>query len=128
MAPVSDGGEGPPAHLRGARGPVPSAHRRPGYPLSGCVPAEPDSVSPGGPTLTNRPRRNKSNDPERPALRSVPLNPGGSVLLADVGPFCAPITTAKASMSSATGPGVSLLTTTRASHRGHLTVPPSREG
>jgi hypothetical protein len=31
-----------------ARGkPVPSAHRRPGYPLSGCVPAEPDSVSPG---------------------------------------------------------------------------------
>jgi len=23
-----------------------SAHRRPGYPLSGCVPAEPDSVSP----------------------------------------------------------------------------------
>jgi hypothetical protein len=26
---------------------APSAHRRPGYPLSGCVPAEPDSVSPG---------------------------------------------------------------------------------
>ena len=26
---------------------VPWAHRRPGYPLSGCVPAEPDSVSPG---------------------------------------------------------------------------------
>ena len=30
------------------RGPTaPLAHRRPGYPLSGCVPAEPDSVSPG---------------------------------------------------------------------------------
>jgi hypothetical protein len=26
---------------------APLAHRRPGYPLSGCVPAEPDSVSPG---------------------------------------------------------------------------------
>ena len=25
----------------------PGAHRRPGYPLSGCGPAEPDSVSPG---------------------------------------------------------------------------------
>lgn len=25
---------------------APLAHRRPGYPLSGCVPAEPDSVSP----------------------------------------------------------------------------------
>src|SRR5260221_6422362 len=27
---------------------VPSGHRRPGYPSSGYVPAEPDSVSPGG--------------------------------------------------------------------------------
>lgn len=26
---------------------APSAHRRPGYPLKGCVPAEPYSVSPG---------------------------------------------------------------------------------
>jgi hypothetical protein len=35
------------------RGPdAPSAHRRPGYPLSGCVPAEPDSVSPGTVRLT----------------------------------------------------------------------------
>ena len=25
---------------------APLAHRRPGYPLSGCFPAEPDSVSP----------------------------------------------------------------------------------
>jgi hypothetical protein len=26
---------------------APSAHRRPGYPLVGCAPAEPTSVSPG---------------------------------------------------------------------------------
>jgi hypothetical protein len=39
----------PPDHLRG-RGPLGMHHwrnRRPGYPLSGCSPAEPDSVSPG---------------------------------------------------------------------------------
>jgi hypothetical protein len=36
----------PPATL-GHQGPdAPLAHRRPGYPSSGCVPAEPDSVSP----------------------------------------------------------------------------------
>ena len=32
---------------------APSAHRRPGYPLSGCVPAEPDSVSPGSVRLAS---------------------------------------------------------------------------
>lgn len=33
---------------RARQGPTaPLAHRWPGYPLSGCVPAEPDSVSPG---------------------------------------------------------------------------------
>jgi len=31
-----------------------SAHRRPGYPLSGCVPAEPDSVSPGNHNVAAR--------------------------------------------------------------------------
>src|SRR5215475_2934204 len=31
---------------------APLAHRRPGYPLSGCSPAEPDSVSPGATTVT----------------------------------------------------------------------------
>ncbi len=31
---------------------VASAHRRPGYPSSGCVPAGPDSVSPGGRNLS----------------------------------------------------------------------------
>jgi hypothetical protein len=38
MAPDGSTHQGPDAPL---------AHRRPGYPLSGCVPAEPDSVSPG---------------------------------------------------------------------------------
>jgi hypothetical protein len=36
-----------------------SAHRRPSYPLSGCVPAEPDSVSPGNHTLAARRRDRK---------------------------------------------------------------------
>jgi hypothetical protein len=36
-----------------------SAHRRPGYPLSGCVPAEPDSVSPGYHTVAARSRDRK---------------------------------------------------------------------
>jgi hypothetical protein len=36
-----------------------SAHRRPSYPLSGCVPAEPDSVSPGNHTLAARSRDRK---------------------------------------------------------------------
>src|SRR5206468_2269679 len=31
---------------------APSAHPRPGYPLPGCFPAEPDSVSPGAWQLT----------------------------------------------------------------------------
>ena len=35
------------------------AHRRPSYPLSGCVPAEPDSVSPGSGTVVRRKSRNK---------------------------------------------------------------------
>jgi hypothetical protein len=39
------GEEGAPRSLREA-GPAPSAHGRPGYPLPGCVPAEPGSVSP----------------------------------------------------------------------------------
>jgi hypothetical protein len=32
---------------------APSAHRRLGYPSSGCVPAEPDSVSPSNHTLAS---------------------------------------------------------------------------
>lgn len=38
---------------------APSAHRRPGYPLSGCVPAEPDSVSPGNLRVTSIAQRDK---------------------------------------------------------------------
>jgi hypothetical protein len=38
---------------------APSAHRRPGYPLSGCVPAEPDSVSPGSVRLASTERCGK---------------------------------------------------------------------
>ena len=42
-----------------------SAHRRPGYPLSGCVPAEPDSVSPGNHTVAARSSvRKYASDPE----------------------------------------------------------------
>jgi hypothetical protein len=40
---------------RTRQGPTaPLAHRRPGYPLSGCVPAEPDSVSPGDVSIAIR--------------------------------------------------------------------------
>ncbi len=39
-------------HGGGQRAPdTPLAHRRPGYPLTGCVPAEPASVSPGATIL-----------------------------------------------------------------------------
>lgn len=54
MAPVTDdeGGEaeqGPSATSvdEGPVGVAPSVHRRPGYPLVGCAPAEPASVSAG---------------------------------------------------------------------------------
>ena len=54
MAPVSDGVEQrPPMALHHQGSDAPSAHRRPGYPLSGCVPAEPDSVSPGSVRLAS---------------------------------------------------------------------------
>src|SRR5262249_47421435 len=45
-----------PDHQRGQgpAGDVPSVHRRPGYPLTGCAPAEPASVSPGGKKVTRR--------------------------------------------------------------------------
>jgi hypothetical protein len=47
-APMSNGTEKTaPGALRHQGPDTPLAHRRPGYPLSGCVPAEPDSVSPG---------------------------------------------------------------------------------
>jgi hypothetical protein len=64
--------------------------------VSGCVPAEPDSVSPGRGTVTRWPSRNKSRVAgwsKRAAATGEHLNPGGSLLGADVGPFYAPITT-----------------------------------
>ena len=52
---MSDGGErGPRPPEPSGASEAPSAHRRPGYPLSGCVPAEPDSVSPGRGTVISR--------------------------------------------------------------------------
>ncbi len=70
-------------------------HRRPSYPLVGCVPAEPTSVSHGDGKVTQRFARNKCNRGDRSSeagQRSVLLNPGGSILRADVGPNCVPIT------------------------------------
>jgi len=47
MALVSNGGVGEAPGGLNHQGPdAPLAHRRAGYPLSGCVPAEPESVSP----------------------------------------------------------------------------------
>ena len=46
ITPVSDGEKKDPWRFD-PRGDAPSAHRRPGYSLSGCTPAEPDSASPG---------------------------------------------------------------------------------
>jgi transposase len=40
---------------------APSAHRRSGYPLSGCVPAEPDSVSPDGKEFNTTMKKGRSN-------------------------------------------------------------------
>jgi len=50
MAPVSDGGESP---LLSVTGVPSSAYRRPDYPLVGCSPAEPTSVSPGKSAIPN---------------------------------------------------------------------------
>src|SRR5439155_27280131 len=48
MAPVSNGHKKAAPDDVSVQGPsVPLAHRRPGYSLSGCTPAEPDSASPG---------------------------------------------------------------------------------
>jgi hypothetical protein len=56
---------------RTRQGPAaPLAHRRPGYPLSGCVPAEPDSVSPGDSNIAfNERPRQLINDYQRSRSR-----------------------------------------------------------
>ena len=43
---------------------APSAHRRPGYSLSGCTPAEPDSASPGAGSIAEL--RNRAQGVRRP--------------------------------------------------------------
>ncbi len=65
MSLVSHGGEaGPRATYvgRGPNGDAPLAHRRPGYPLVGCSPAEPTAVSPGA---TDVPQSQLANKPKR---------------------------------------------------------------
>ena len=52
MAPVTDGARKIPGR-KTCQGDAASAHRRPGYSLSGCTPAEPDSASPGAGTIAN---------------------------------------------------------------------------
>jgi hypothetical protein len=47
MTLVSDGDKKDLWRFIPQRSDAPSAHRRPGYSLSGCTPAEPDSASPG---------------------------------------------------------------------------------
>jgi hypothetical protein len=51
MTPVSDGDSKTPGGLIPQGPDAPSAHRRPGYSLSGCTPAEPDSASPGAKSI-----------------------------------------------------------------------------
>jgi hypothetical protein len=52
---------------------APSAHRRPGYPLSGCVPAEPNSVSPGNVRLASTEQRGKPPSDTRVMPRKILL-------------------------------------------------------
>ena len=55
MAPVSNGRKNEAPDDVTVQGPdAPLAHRRPGYSLSGCTPAEPDSASPGNCNSTCR--------------------------------------------------------------------------
>jgi hypothetical protein len=64
IAPVSEGEfeEGTLVHGCGSEGSrAPSAHRRPSYPLTGCVPAEPASVSLGGETIPKGAGADKAN-------------------------------------------------------------------
>ena len=72
MAQVSDGKKRPlVSRTQGPRSP--SAYLRPGYPLAGCSPAEPASVSPGEQAITEGCRTIKSNPtlPVRKASRGV---------------------------------------------------------
>ena len=61
MAPASNGGKSAPGR-NGPGADAPLARRRPGYPLVGCAPAEPTSVSPGGRRLPARGLRCKAKE------------------------------------------------------------------
>src|SRR5271157_1535684 len=96
IAPVSEGWEEAPVHGRG-RGTPGSALGAPSAELS-LVGLRPRRARL---RFTRRPDSNHDAREEqeqstggsrKPALTGVPPNPGGSVLRADVGPFCAPIT------------------------------------
>src|SRR5438128_2562982 len=59
------------------RVPAPSAHRRPGYSLSGCTPAEPDSASPGVESYSQHTGPDKARGDQRfPLERSSCAGPG----------------------------------------------------
>lgn len=58
-APVSEGENEKAPHACRQTGPAPSTHRRLGYSLPGCVPAEPSSASPSEAILQQN-RRNAS--------------------------------------------------------------------
>ena len=75
MAPVTTGGgkKNSTGWTRGAKYLV--VHRRPDYPLAGCVPAEPASVSPGVRTVP----RGGSSGQDQLASRS------GKVIVVDAG-------------------------------------------
>ena len=56
---------------RGPLGDAPLAHRRPGYPLTGCSPAEPASVSPGGQRVASSGLPCKAKDGGRTSRESM---------------------------------------------------------
>ena len=54
----------------------PSVHRRPGYPLVGCAPAEPTSVSPGGEGIAKARLPSKSKTGRCSSAPGVPVLKG----------------------------------------------------
>src|SRR5229473_2833391 len=73
MTQVSDGRERRGPWSDDARDQAPSAYLRPSYPLAGCSPAEPTSVSPGEKAIPQACRRCKTDQelPVRKAGKSV---------------------------------------------------------
>ena len=73
MTRVSNGHEtrSPPASELAGGLVTPLAHPRPGYPLSGCSPAEPDSVSPGNGSVTSPMVADKHHWTPEPCLQNA---------------------------------------------------------